>query len=68
MAGGDVQELLGGPRALASQLVDQGLIGGPKQEGSDDVGVGDIGQLIAFTGEASDVVAESFPSLLSAIL
>ena len=33
MAGGDVKELLGGPRTLATQLVDQGLAGGPRQEG-----------------------------------
>ena len=29
MAGGDVEEFLGGSRALASQLVNQGLAGGP---------------------------------------
>jgi len=28
MAGGDVEELLGGSRALASQLMNQGLAGG----------------------------------------
>ena len=43
MAGGDVEDLLGGPRTPSAQLVDQGLIGGPRQEGSDDVGVGDVG-------------------------
>ena len=70
MAGHDVEELLGGPRALTSWLreVDQGHAGGPGPEGSDDVGVGDVGQLVALPGEASDVLAESFPVLLSAIL
>jgi hypothetical protein len=61
MAGCDVKELLGGPRALASQLMDQGLIGGPRQEGPDDIGVNDVRQLVAPPGEASDVLAESLP-------
>ena len=30
VAGGDVEELLGGSRALTSQLVNQGLAGGPR--------------------------------------
>ena len=30
VASGDVEELLGGSRALASQLVNQGLAGGPR--------------------------------------
>ena len=30
MASGDVEELLGGSRALTSQLVNQGLVGGPR--------------------------------------
>lgn len=54
--------------ALASQLVDQGLAGGPGQEGSNDVGVGDIGQLIALPGETLDVQAESLSRLLPAVL
>ena len=67
MAGGDVEELLGGSRALTSQLVNQGLIGGPRQESSYDVGVDDIGQLVALPGEALDVLMNSFPELLLAI-
>ena len=51
VAGGDVEELLGGSQALMSQLVNQGLTGGPRQESSYDVGVGDVGQLIALSGE-----------------
>ena len=47
MVGGDVKELLGGSWALTSQLVNQGLIGGPRQESSYNVGVGDVRQLIA---------------------
>ena len=65
MAGRDVEELLGGLRTLMSQLVDQGLAGGPGQESSDDV---DVRQLVALPGEVSDVLAESFPELLLAIL
>ena len=67
MASHDVEELLGGLRALTSQLVDQGLAGGPRQEGSDDVGVCDIRQLIALPREASNVLMESLSRLLSVI-
>jgi hypothetical protein len=68
MAGGDVKELLGGPRTLATQLVDQGLIGGARQEGPNDVGIGDVRQLIALLGEALDVLAKSFSGLLLAVI
>ena len=68
MAGRDIEELLGGLRALASHILDQGLAGGLRQEGSDDVGIGDVGKLVALPREASDVLAESFPRLLSVIL
>ena len=43
VAGGDVEELLGGSWALMSQLVNQGLAGGPRHESSYDVGIGDVG-------------------------
>ena len=68
MAGGDVEELLGGSRALTSQLVDQGLIGGPRQESSYDIDISDVGQLVALLGEAPDVPTKSFTRLLSVIL
>ena len=68
MAGGDVEELLGGSRALTSQLVNQGLAGGPGTKSSYDVGVGDVGQLVALPEEAPDVPTKSFPKLLSAVL
>ena len=42
VAGGDVKKLLGGSWALMSQLMNQGLAGGPGQENSYSVGVGDI--------------------------
>ena len=68
MAGGDVEELLGGAQALMSHLVNQGLAGGPRQESSYDVGIGDVGQLVALLGEAPDVPTKSFPGLLSVVL
>ena len=58
MAGGEIQELLGGPRAPMTQLVNQRLASYPGQEGSYYVGVGDIWELIALPGEAPDVPAE----------
>ena len=68
MAGGDVQELLGGSRALASQLVNQTLIGCPGQEGSYHVGVGDVRELVALLGEALDIPMEGFAGLLMTVL
>jgi hypothetical protein len=59
VAGSDVEELLGGPWALTSQLMYQGLAGGPRLESPNDVDIGDIGQLIALPGEAPDVLMES---------
>ena len=67
MASGDVEEILGGSRALTSQLVNQGLAGGPGQEGSYDVGIGDVGQLVALPREVPDVSTKGFSSLLLAI-
>ena len=68
MAGGDVQELLGGPWALVSQLVNQRLTGGPGQEGSYYVSVGDVRELIALSGEVPDVPVEGFTGLLAIVL
>ena len=67
MVGADVEELLGGLRALMSQIVDYVLTGGPRQEGSDDVGVSDIRQLVALLGEALDILTESLFELLLTI-
>ena len=67
MASGDVEELLGDSWALASQLVNQGLIGGPRQKSFYDIGVGDVGQLVALLGEAPEVPTKSFPRLLSIV-
>ena len=47
--------------------MNQGLAGGSRQEGSYDISVGDIGQLIALPGEASDVSMKGFSGLLSVV-
>ena len=67
MVGGDVEELLGGSWALASQLMDQRLVGHPRQEGSYHVSIGDVRELVALPGEASDVPTEGFFGLLSIV-
>ena len=48
--------------------MNQGLAGGPRQEGFYDIGVGDIGQLIALPGEAPNVCIKGFSGLLSIVL
>ena len=68
MAGGNVQEFLGGPRTLVPQLVNQRLAGCPRQEGSYHVGVCDVGELIALSGEVPDVPTEGFAGLLATVL
>jgi hypothetical protein len=68
MAGGDIEELLGGPRTLSPQLVNQGLVGSPGQEHADDVGINDVGQLIALLGETANVVTQGLIWLLSTVL
>ena len=47
--------------------MNQGLTGGPGQESSYDVGVGDVGQLVALLGEGLDVPMKSFPGPLSVV-
>ena len=44
--------------------MNQRLLGGPEQEISYDIGVG---QLVALSGEAPDVPMKSFPRLLSVV-
>ena len=47
--------------------MDQGLIGGPRQESSYEVDIGDVGQLVALLGEAPNLPTKSFPRLLSIV-
>ena len=63
MASGVIMKLLGGSRALTSQLVNQGLASGPGQDSSYDIGVGDVG----LPREAPDVPMKSFLRLLSVV-
>ena len=48
--------------------MNQGLAGRPEQEGSYHVGVGDVKELIALSGEAPDVPIEGLTSLLTIVL
>ena len=47
--------------------MNQRLTGGPKQESSYNVGVDDVRELIALSGEAPDVPMEGFSGLLPTI-
>jgi hypothetical protein len=51
-----------------AKLSDQLFAGGAREEGHDNVGVGDVGELGALLGETSDVVPEGFTRLLLAAL
>ena len=42
-------------------------MGGPRQEGSYDIGVGNVRQLIVLPGEAPDIPTKSFLGLLSVV-
>jgi hypothetical protein len=63
--GGNVQELPSCAWALVSQLLDQLLAGGPREECSDDISVSNIGQLGALPREVPNVLAESLIWLLA---
>ena len=63
-----LQELLGSPQALVAELVGQVLTGGPGKDHPNDVGVDDSGQHVALLGEAPDVLVESLPLVLPAVL
>ena len=47
--------------------MNQGLIGGHRQEGSYDVSVNDVGQLVALPGEAPNVSMKGLFGLLLAV-
>ena len=48
--------------------MNQRLIGGPEQESSYNIGVGDVRELVALPGEALDVPTKGFSGLLSIVL
>ena len=64
--GGDVEQLAGARGGLATELMYQLLASGAGNEGSDDIGVGDVGELSALFGELSDEILERLIRLLSA--
>ena len=48
--------------------MNQKLAGRPKQEGSYHVGVGDVRELVALSGEVPDVPVEGLTGLLTVVL
>jgi hypothetical protein len=54
--GGNVQELPHHVCGLMAKRVDERLTGRAINEGVDDVGVGDVGELVALLGETLDVL------------
>ena len=54
--GGNVEQLTDARGGLAAELVYQLLAGGAGNEGSDDVGVCDVGELGALLGESPDEI------------
>ena len=53
---GDVEQVTGGTGLQAAYLVDQGLVGHPREECADDVRVDDIREEVASFGEPADVI------------
>jgi hypothetical protein len=64
--GDNIYQTIGRDGSVAAQLLDQLFTGGTKEEGHDDVGVGDVGKLGALFGETPDVVMEGLARLLFA--
>jgi hypothetical protein len=65
--GGNIQELLRHARGLTAEHVDERLAGDATDEGIDDVGVGDVGELIVLLGETLDVLSEGLVRPLLAV-
>jgi hypothetical protein len=64
--GDDVHQAVGSDGSVAAQLSDQLFTGGTREEGHDDVRVGDVGKLGALFGETPDVIPEGLARLLFA--
>jgi hypothetical protein len=64
--GDDVHQTVGSDGGVAAQLSDQLFAGGAREEGHDNVGVGDVGELGALLGETLDVIPKGFTRLLLA--
>ena len=54
--------------SLKAEHVDKRLAGHAVDEGVDDVGVGDVGELIALLGERLDVLLEGLVGPLSTVV
>lgn len=57
MAGRKVEQLSCCPWLVTPKLVDEGLIGAPRDERLNHISIDDAGELIALLGEAMDVLA-----------
>ena len=53
---GDVEQVAGGTGLHIAELVDQGLVGCPREERTDDVRVDDIREGVASLGKPMDVI------------
>jgi hypothetical protein len=62
--GNNVHQTVGSDGSAAAQLSDQLFVGGTREEGHDDVRVGDVGKLGALFAETPDVVLEGLARLL----
>ena len=56
--GGNIQELPHHVWGLTVERVDEGLAGHATDEGVDDIGVGDVGELVVLLEEMLDVLPE----------
>jgi hypothetical protein len=64
IVGDDVHQLVGSGGGVAAQLSDKLFASGSREEGHDDVRVGDVGKLGALFGETLDIVMQRLVRLL----
>ena len=64
--GGNVEQLVSARVGLLTELMYQLLASGAGNEGSDNIGVGDVGELGALFGESCDEISERLIRLLLA--
>jgi hypothetical protein len=64
----DVQELAGGARLRAAELVNEGLAGGPREERANNICVDDVRERIALLREPVEVISHRLARLLFAAL
>ena len=61
---GDNEQVAGGTGLQTAKLMDQGLVGHPREECADDVHVDDIREVVASLGEPTDVIPQGLAGLL----